>query len=199
MESAAERAATRYLDDLGRMLTPALPVQRAEVLAQIREHLDEAFAELGPDPTEAQVRQVIADLGPAEQIAADVLPSALPTVPLLARGWLPWGVAGLMALGIATPLGGLAMILGLVLFLASPLWDRGWKIGGAVAYALVPLVVWGATTITTVADPSTEAPSVLLPSAFLLPWLIVLVPLGWVAVAIVLAVRASRRPRATQG
>ncbi|WP_159805149.1 HAAS signaling domain-containing protein [Cellulomonas citrea] len=199
MEPAAERAATRYLDDLGRMLTPAPPVQRAEVLAQVREHLDEAFAELGPEPTEAQVRQVLADLGPAEQIAADVLPATPPATPLLARAGLPWVVVGLMALGFVPPFGWLAMVLGLVLFLVSPLWHRAWKVGGTLAYVLVPLLLWGAMRLGTATDPSVESPSVLMPSTFLFPWLILLVPLGWVVVAVVLAVRVSRRPRPTRG
>lgn len=199
MEPAAERAATRYLDDLGRMLAPAPPVQRAEVLSQVREHLDEAFAELGPQVSEAQVRQVLADLGPAEQIAAGVLPSTPPAVPLLARAWLPWVVVGLMALGFAAPFGWLALPLGLGLFLASPLWDRRWKIGGTVAYVLVLALPWAATAFTTAADPSAETPSILLPSASPLLLAIVLVPLGWTVVAFVLALRTTMRPRTTQG
>jgi uncharacterized membrane protein len=124
MDPAAELAVTRYLDDLGRMLSPAPPAQRAEVLGQVREHLDEAFAELGPQIGEEQARRVLADLGPAADIASAALPDTTPPTPMLARSSVPWLVLGLVALSFIPFFGWLTAIGGMVMFLVSPLWDR---------------------------------------------------------------------------
>lgn len=82
--TAATRVAA-YLDDVARMLASIDPVDRAEILAGLREHIDAALdderagvAGSANDSDEAhvsdeQVRRVLAELGPPEQVAAAAL------------------------------------------------------------------------------------------------------------------------------
>ena len=60
-----------YLVDLEVALAGADPIERAETLASIREHLELA---LGADATEDQVEQVFESLGSTNAIAAEVSP-----------------------------------------------------------------------------------------------------------------------------
>jgi hypothetical protein len=198
MTPAAEQAVTRYLDDLGRMLSPAPPAQRAEVLGQIRDHLDDALAELGPAPTEQQVHALLTELGPAADIAAAALPDTVPSRPLTARPWLPWLVVALVGLGVVPVLGLVAAVAGLVLFGRSPLWDRGWKIGGAIGYGVVLAIAAVVVTVATVSTPTGPVgggPSPLAPTAWDTAVAMALaVPIAWTVVAVVLALRATVRP-----
>lgn len=87
---AADQAVRDYLDDLGRMLEPAGLVERAEVLGQVREHLDAALTEAAAVPSAGDVSApgvglarnaldldavgpVLARLGPPAEIAASTL------------------------------------------------------------------------------------------------------------------------------
>ena len=195
MDPAAEQAVTRYLDDLGRMLAPAPPAQRAEVLGQVREHLDEAFAELGPEVGEQQARQVLAQVGPAADIASAALPDTAPATPMLARSWLPWLVVGLVALSLVPILGWLAAIVGIVMFLTSPLWDRRWKARGGLAFLAVPVLLVAGPLVERLLEPVPLAQSPLMPLLYdQLFSAMLLLPLFWTAIALVLAVRAARHP-----
>jgi hypothetical protein len=67
----ADGLVTAYLDDLGRMLGPADPTLRAEVLGGLREHVE---AVLGARPWgAAEVEKVLLELGPPEAVAAAAL------------------------------------------------------------------------------------------------------------------------------
>ncbi|WP_066582778.1 HAAS signaling domain-containing protein [Cellulomonas timonensis] len=65
-----------YLEDLDRALAGIDPAERADVVASIREHVDES---LGEAPTSEDVQDVLRRLGPVERIAreADVAGPAL--------------------------------------------------------------------------------------------------------------------------
>ena len=72
-----------YLSDLERALAGADPRERTDVLDGVREHLGEALGDGAPVET-ADVRRVIADLGPVEAIAAQATRAELlapPTSP----------------------------------------------------------------------------------------------------------------------
>lgn len=64
-----------YLADLDRALRGTDPRERAETLAAIAEHIDDALA---GDTDSASVRRVLSDLGPVEAIAATTEPAAAP-------------------------------------------------------------------------------------------------------------------------
>lgn len=150
--------AQRYLDDLDRLLRTADPADRAEVMLSVREHIDVAVAELGHEPSDAEMRRILADLGTPAQVAEGALgaagdrpspapvppatsPPASPTRPALAGAWVPpvaffalligslflWGVVPVLAL-----------IAGIVLVCASPLWTTAQKV---LAAAVAPLLI----------------------------------------------------------
>ncbi len=156
---------TTFLDDLGRMLAPADPVLRAEVLAGVREHVESA---LGPRPwAPGDVTRVLLELGPPEEVAAALLEErggARPArMPLLARSWLPALAVLLVALGLLVALPVVAplalavgasgvsasmsvlavfvvvvlpcWLAGAVVVTAAPLWSRSEKVA---VWALLP-------------------------------------------------------------
>ena len=61
-----------YLQDLNRALLGADPRERADTVAAIREHLDQALTD---SSSSADVNQVLQDLGSVEMIAAEVTPA----------------------------------------------------------------------------------------------------------------------------
>lgn len=67
----------RYLDDLGRMLATASPVDRADALGSVREHLDDALAALGHPATEDDITAILTQLGTPEDVAAGLLESGI--------------------------------------------------------------------------------------------------------------------------
>lgn len=92
---------SQYLDDVARMLGGVEPGYRVEVLAGVHDHLEAA---LGPAPwREQEVREVLDDLGPPEEIAAAALEGQAPTSAerpsLLARPWVPPVAVTLVAIG----------------------------------------------------------------------------------------------------
>lgn len=98
-----------YLADLDRALRGSDPRERAETLASITEHLDEA---LGNAPSTDAVRRVLAELGPVDAIAASTTP-AEPHHAAQPPRWLP-------ALSLAMAGASLALLL-LNPFIALPL------------------------------------------------------------------------------
>lgn len=104
-----------YLEDLARRLEGLPPEDRMEVLDGVREHIDSALTEL-PDPAEAKIQAVLAELGPPAAVAREAFAgrpgefgaaagggtegSRPLTQPLASRGWVPVLVAVLQGLGI---------------------------------------------------------------------------------------------------
>ncbi len=69
--TTAARLIAAYLRDLDDALTGVPRSRRNEVLDEIAQHLDEALAALGPNPSEPAVRDVIDRLGDPDDIAAE--------------------------------------------------------------------------------------------------------------------------------
>ena len=68
----------RYLDDLARMLTALPPAERADALGSVREHLDDAIADLGRPATPEDVTAILTRLGSPATVAAALLDDAPP-------------------------------------------------------------------------------------------------------------------------
>lgn len=103
-----------YLDELGRLLAPAEPVDRIEILAGVREHLETSLADLGATASDADVAAVLRQLGSPDAVARQAVGDAPipatappplayappPTVPLVARGWVVPVVVVLLGLAL---------------------------------------------------------------------------------------------------
>ncbi|WP_043499960.1 HAAS signaling domain-containing protein [Georgenia sp. SUBG003] len=166
--SAADARVTAYLDDVARMLANTDPWERAEILAELREHIDAALADLDR-PADDAVERVLAQLGPADRVAVAALTdpgtssrrTAVTAPPALARPWVPVTVGLLTALSAG---------LYLVVLAASV----------ALAVTQQPEVV-----------PPAEVQSPMLPASYDVLWSM-LVPLGvaglpWLVSTILLA------------
>lgn len=66
------RPAELYLDELTMLLAPADPVDRIEIVAGVREHIEARLADM-VDPSEADVRSVLSDLGSPDALARSSL------------------------------------------------------------------------------------------------------------------------------
>lgn len=128
-------AVRRYLDDLGRMLMPLPAEQRAEVLADAREHLDLALAPLGPDPAERDVEIVLVELGWPEAIAAAAFEDAPGSAPT--RSASP-DTRPLTGTWVAVVVTGGSLVLGLLIVAGTVLHST---LGGVVLLAFFWLPV----------------------------------------------------------
>jgi hypothetical protein len=121
-----------YLRDLEHAARVLPRSQRHELVAEIRDHLD---AGLGPDATEAEVRNLLEDLGPPADIVAAAQPEPAPQ----RRG--PREVFGLILLATGLPpIVGWFAGVGLVLW--SPLWT--------IRQKLLGILVWPGGLVTAV-------------------------------------------------
>lgn len=152
--SVRSARADRYLEDLARMLDRLEPVQRADVLESVREHIDAALAELGHEPSEQEVIVVLNALGPPSEVAAQALEqqgsvvageaqtaagAPLEPAPTLIGAWVsPVAVLSIL-LGslfgvVVLPL--ILLVGGIVLVCASSLWSLGQKVAASVVAPL---------------------------------------------------------------
>jgi len=142
----------RYQDDLARLLAALEPVQRAEVLDGVREHIDAALAEVGHTPTDADVDRILGELGSPGMVAEAAL-AERPAAEGAAAAWLgaapaggswreqlmgrwvpPTVVIGLFLLGILSlsPVFWFALAALILLLVLSGLWTVPEKVIGAV-------------------------------------------------------------------
>ncbi|WP_282694588.1 hypothetical protein [Streptomyces sp. CC208A] len=145
-----------YLDTVARE-TAGLPAERrAELLADLREHIEVSDAR-----DDAGIRAVLAELGEPRTVAASALAeegpagtaAPLPAGPLSGRSaarlvaTLP-ALGGLLILG--SPFAGaLTLAIGLALLWKSPLWDtRHKRIGTATAVTVPVLLLIGGLVLT---------------------------------------------------
>lgn len=70
MTYAAEPVVAAYLRDLVRYLGDASPAERANVLGAVADQIDESAATLGRAPTDDDLQSIVANLGPAPEVAA---------------------------------------------------------------------------------------------------------------------------------
>jgi uncharacterized membrane protein len=125
-----------YLDRLDKELADLPDDRRRELIDEIRGHIDEALASM-PDPSEADVRNVLDRLGEPADIAAEArerseIPRATPTW----REWtavvlLPFGALLIAVVGIWGVLG---WVLGAILLLSSPIWSGRDKMLGLLLF-----------------------------------------------------------------
>jgi uncharacterized membrane protein len=146
---AAERALAH--DYLGRLHAAAwgLPAQRRdELVAEVREHIDEALRSerAAGRSGEVVVRNVLERLGPPEEIVraeSEGQPyDAGGAAPQSADSW--WGPVEILAV-VLLSVGGVVLpvmgpIIGLVLLWVSPRWTRGQKAIGT-ALSLLPALL----------------------------------------------------------
>lgn len=116
MNAVTSPLVAAYLADLERRLADAPAADRLDVLDAVREHLDAAFADLGPEPSDDDVRRVLAELGTPDDVAgalaldtpaAGAVPAAAaPAEPRTSVGvWLLLVLAGVVAGLLVAPLG----------------------------------------------------------------------------------------------
>lgn len=79
LEPALAARIDRYLDDLGRMLAVASPVDRADALGSVREHIDDALGTLDHPATDADITAILEQLGSPEDVAAGLIDSGIVT------------------------------------------------------------------------------------------------------------------------
>ncbi|MGW4163460.1 HAAS signaling domain-containing protein [Streptomyces sp. NPDC004788] len=140
-----------YLDAVARE-TAELPAERrAELLADLREHIEASRAE-----GEQQLRKVLTDLGEPHTVAASALAEG-PPAPRRAQGGPTTTVAGppprrawptVAMLTVAGPMFLFNIVVGLFLLLASllmlwdsPLWEQRSRVIGTVTTTAVPMLV----------------------------------------------------------
>lgn len=69
MTNVSTQLVEGYLGRLRQLLAEAEPTERAEILADVREHLRDSLDGLEHEPTETDVRRALADLGSPEDVA----------------------------------------------------------------------------------------------------------------------------------
>lgn len=115
MNAVTSPLVAAYLADLERRLADAPAADRLDVLDAVREHLDAAFAQLGPEPSDDDVRRVLAELGSPDDVAGALAleaprPSVTPAAPAAAAPrtsvgvWVLLVIAGLVAGLLVAPL-----------------------------------------------------------------------------------------------
>ncbi|WP_456787931.1 HAAS signaling domain-containing protein [Cellulomonas sp. P5_C5] len=163
-----------YLADLDRRLSGADPAERADILDAIREHVDAAVDELGHEPTADEVRQILADLGPVDDVAAAWSPedADLPARP--ARRSATDSRTGIVLVALGGLVLGIALVpLTVVLWVVAPLavaavvagaigWARGSAGWRTVCVLAAPVVLVaglvGAATLAFATNVSVDAP-----------------------------------------
>ncbi len=140
-----------YLDAVARETADLPAERRAELLADLREHIEVSEAH-----DEAEVRAVLAGLGEPRTVAASALaeegtPAPAPTAPTGPAGPLAGRpaariIAVLPALGglliLGSPFAGtLVLAIGLALLWKTPLWDARHKRIGTVTAVAVPILL----------------------------------------------------------
>lgn len=161
-------AVERYIHDLAIALAGIPADEREDVIAGVREHIEDSLADID-DPGTGDVERVLTSLGDPAEIAADArgrwgLPGTGPisqasrpavgtsgtasqSVPLLTREWVPVGVMGSFILAafatwLAGPsIGVLLWLGGLAALVASPLWSVAEKVIGTLWFGGLPIAV----------------------------------------------------------
>ncbi|MFT3875083.1 MAG: hypothetical protein QM708_01435 [Propioniciclava sp.] len=83
------RPAELYLDELAQLLAPAEPVDRIEIVAGIREHIEAQLADLPGPATDTDIATILRGLGSPDAVARQALPGDAVGFPsVIARGVL---------------------------------------------------------------------------------------------------------------
>jgi uncharacterized membrane protein len=142
----ASQTVDRYFERLERELADLPPERRRELMEEIRDHVDQSLSS-HPDPTEADVRNVLDRLGDPAEIASEARERfGVRRVRASRTDWaavflLPFG--GLLVLVVGT-LGALGWVLGVVLLLISRVFSPRDKTIGVLLFPgglLLPLLL----------------------------------------------------------
>lgn len=153
MKVDAEVLVRDYLDRLEEASWPLAPPRRAELVGEVREHIDTALSEAGRRD-EVTVRNVLDRLGPPEEIvsletasSASDATSLAPEPAEAAATGSQWGAIEIIALLLLTVgavlLPFIGPLLGLVFVWASDRWTRQEKLiaSAIVALLLLPILL----------------------------------------------------------
>jgi uncharacterized membrane protein len=152
MTRTRPRAVGEYLRQLERSLKDLPTDRRNEIVAEIEEHIDGRLAELGEEPGEAGIRNVLERLGDPADIA-DEARDRFAITPVRAR-WTDTAAV------IALPIPFIGWLVGSALVWMSQVWTTREKLIGTGAIA-VTLLLGLVTTVASSggADESTAVPT----------------------------------------
>lgn len=145
MDMMTRHSVEDYLDRLDRELADLPAVRRRELVDEIRGHIAEALAST-PDPSEADVRNVLDRLGDPSDIAAEARERF--EVQRVAPAWWEWAAVALLPFGglliaVVGFWGVLGWVIGAILLLASPIWSRRDKVLGLLLFPGGLALPWG--------------------------------------------------------
>jgi uncharacterized membrane protein len=140
MTTSTHPLAADYLRRLERAAGVLPRHQRDELVAEIRDHLD---AGITPDASEADVRNLLDDLGAPEAIVAEARPDGARRLP--ERG--PREVFALLLLVTGLPMLIIGWFVGAALLLWSPLWTVRQKLLGLLIFPGGYFVTLGAAFV----------------------------------------------------
>lgn len=139
--STAERAVKRYLSKLDRALREAGADRREEIVEEIATHIREELSQVEGEPTEAQVRDMLDQVGNPDDIAAQESGQSTPAARFPFKG-----VAALTFLLVGGllyfPLG---WLIGVALLWSCDRWELRDKILGTALVPLglaLPIYIW---------------------------------------------------------
>lgn len=137
MTAVKDQMIERYLNRLEGAARILPRAERKELVAEIRSHLEQA---VHPDSSDAQVRNLLEELGAPE----DIVDAALPGRPREQRGGRE--VCAVLLLTFGMFLGGIGWFAGVALLLMSPIW-KGWQkalgvLGAPIAIVTAGLASW---------------------------------------------------------
>jgi hypothetical protein len=124
-----QNAVDDYIQRLERSMHDVPASRRNEIVAEIREHLNETLAHLPPDATEADVRNAIESVGEPDDIASEAR-DRLGIRPVQAR-WTDTAAVILLPIGgVILPFFG--WVIGLIFLWMSSVWTTKEKILGTL-------------------------------------------------------------------
>jgi uncharacterized membrane protein len=179
-------AVGEYLRQLERSLKDLPADRRSEIVGEIEDHIENLLTDLGPQPGEADVRNVLERVGAPEVIAAEARDDAEP-----ARARANWTDIGAVLL---LPIPFLGWIVGAVLLWLSDVWSTRDKLIGTLAgpgMFVLGLLVTIASSSGAASDSGEVGGAGLGPIEVLVLALLLLAPL---AAAIYLALKLRREP-----
>jgi hypothetical protein len=130
MTTPAERVVDRYLEDLERSMPDVPKSRREEIVADIVGHIDDALGELGREPTEADVLNVLDRVGTPDEIATD----ARERLGVRRRRISAMDPVALVLLLVGGFVFFVGWIVGVVLLWASDVWTARDKIIGTLVF-----------------------------------------------------------------
>lgn len=201
--STRDRVVTRYLHELESAARGLPPLERRELLAEIRSHIATALPR-GDAHSEADVRQVLDNLGSADEIVR-----AAGGQPLEARAGAREIITVLLVLlgGLLLPL--IGWFAGIVMLWSSAAWTTREKLIGtlvlpgglipAFALTFLPVGDTGACTPQPASSANLDAGTLCPAGTFVPPWLAIIVMVLIVLAPIVVSIHLLRSARAGAG